>query len=61
MNSCEKKMLDKGVIRESMSPRSASATLVPKKSEDGKRKFRLCRFSSPKFRDYVPYISPTGV
>jgi len=36
------KMLQKGVIRPSTSPWSAPAILVPKKSEDGKPKFRFC-------------------
>jgi len=36
------KMLQKGVIRPSASPWSAPAILVPKKSEDGKPKFRFC-------------------
>jgi hypothetical protein len=36
------KMLDKWVIRESNSPWSAPAILVPKKSPDGKPKFRFC-------------------
>ena len=35
-------MLDTGVIRESRSPWSAPAILVPKKSLDGKQKFRFC-------------------
>ena len=35
-------MVDKGVIRESTSPRSAPDILVPKKSEDGKPKLRFC-------------------
>jgi len=35
-------MLDKGVIRESNSPLSAPAIAVPKKSPDGKPKFRFC-------------------
>jgi hypothetical protein len=35
-------MLRKGVIRESTSPWSAPAILVPKKSPDGKPKFRFC-------------------
>jgi hypothetical protein len=36
------KMLEKGVIRESSSPWSFPAILVPKKSPDGKPKFRFC-------------------
>jgi len=35
-------MLDRGVIRESRSPWSAPAILVPKKILDGKPKFRFC-------------------
>ena len=35
-------MLAKGVIRESSSPWSAPAILVPKKSHDGKPKYRFC-------------------
>jgi len=35
-------MLAKGVIRESSSPWSAPAVLVPKKSADGKPKYRFC-------------------
>ena len=35
-------MLDKNVIRESTSPWSALAILFPKKSENGKPKFRFC-------------------
>jgi len=35
-------MLDKGVIRPSNSPWSASAILVPKKSADGTAKYRFC-------------------
>jgi len=35
-------MLDKGVIRESKSPWSAPSILVPKRSTDGKPKFRFC-------------------
>ena len=35
-------MLDRGVIRESRSPWSAPSILVPKKSLDGKPKFRFC-------------------
>jgi hypothetical protein len=36
------KMLDQGVIRESSSPWSAPALLVPKRSSDGKPRFRFC-------------------
>jgi hypothetical protein len=36
------KMLDQGVIRESNSPWSAPALLVPKRSSDGKPRFRFC-------------------
>jgi hypothetical protein len=36
------KMLKKGVIRESNSPWSAPANLVPKRSLDGKPKYRFC-------------------
>jgi len=36
------KMLQKGVIRPTKSPWSASAISVPKKSEEGKPKFRFC-------------------
>ena len=35
-------MLDRGVIRDSRFPWSAPAMLVPKKSLDGKPKFRFC-------------------
>jgi len=35
-------MLQKGVIRESNSPWSAPALLVPKRSTDGKPTFRFC-------------------
>jgi len=35
-------MLDKNIIRESQSPWSAPAILVPKKSLDGKPKYRFC-------------------
>jgi len=35
-------MLAKGVIRESISPWSAPTILVPKKSPDGKPKYRFC-------------------
>jgi hypothetical protein len=35
-------MLNRGVIRESTSPWSAPAILVPKKSSDGKQKYRFC-------------------
>jgi hypothetical protein len=36
------KMLQKGVIRESNSPSSSPAILVPKQSLDGKPKYRFC-------------------
>jgi hypothetical protein len=36
------KMLDKGIIRDSCSPWSAPAILLPKKSPNGKPKFRFC-------------------
>jgi len=36
------KMQEKGIIRDSCSPWSAPATLVPKKNPDGKLKFRFC-------------------
>jgi hypothetical protein len=36
------KMLDQGVIRESNTPCSAPALLVPKMSRDGKPRFRFC-------------------
>ena len=36
------KMLDKGIIRESTSPLAAPAILVPKRSLDGKPKYRFC-------------------
>ena len=42
MKAQVQEMLDKGVIRESNSPWSAPAILVPKKSLDGKPKFRFC-------------------
>jgi hypothetical protein len=42
MDSQVKYMLRKGVIRKSQSPLSASAIIVPKKSLDGKQKFRFC-------------------
>jgi len=35
-------MLDKDIVRPSTSPWSAPAILVPKKSQDGKPKFRFC-------------------
>jgi len=44
------KMLAKGVIRESNSPWSAPVLLVPKRSLDGKPKFRFCvDFRGPEF------------
>jgi hypothetical protein len=36
------KMLQKGAIRERISPWAAPAILVPKKSLDGKPKYRFC-------------------
>jgi len=42
MQAQVEKMLEKGVIRESSSPWSTSAILVPKKSVDGKPKYRFC-------------------
>ena len=42
MKTQVEKMLEKKVIRESTSPWSAPAILVPKKSENGKPKFRFC-------------------
>lgn len=36
------KMLDRGVIRESTSPWAAPSILVPKRSLDGKPKYRFC-------------------
>jgi len=42
MKTQVEKMLEKNVIRESTSPWSAPAILVPKKSENGKPKFRFC-------------------
>jgi hypothetical protein len=42
MESQVKDMLQKGVIRKSQSPWSAPAILIPKKSLDGKPKFRFC-------------------
>jgi len=42
MQSQIQTMLDKGVIRKSHSPWSAPAILVPKKSADGKPKYRFC-------------------
>jgi hypothetical protein len=36
------KMLDRGIIRQSNSPWSAPAILVPKKSIDGTPNFRFC-------------------
>ena len=35
-------MLERGVIKESSSPWAAPAVLVPKKSVDGKPKYRFC-------------------
>jgi hypothetical protein len=42
MQTQVQKMLDKGVIRPSNSPWTAPALLVPKKSADGKPKYRFC-------------------
>jgi transposase InsO family protein len=42
MKSQVQNMLDKGVIRDSTSPWQAPAILVPKKSSDGKPKYRFC-------------------
>jgi hypothetical protein len=42
MKSQIEKMLDRGVIRESNSPWSAPTILVPKKTPNGKPKFRFC-------------------
>jgi hypothetical protein len=42
MKTQVKKMLQQGVIRESDSPWSAPTILVPKKSLDGKPKYRFC-------------------
>jgi hypothetical protein len=42
MQSQEQKMLNKRVISESTSPWSAPALLIPKKSLDGKPKYRFC-------------------
>jgi len=56
------KMMDKGVIRENTSPWSAPAILFPKRSEDGKPKFRFCvDFRALNSVTYVRYISRTGV
>jgi hypothetical protein len=38
----KQKLFVKGVVRESNSPWSAQALLVPKRSLDGKSKFRFC-------------------
>ena len=35
-------MLDKGIVRASSPPWSAPAILVPKKTADGKQKYRFC-------------------
>ena len=35
-------MLEKGVIRESQSPWVSPSIIVPKKSPDGKQKYRFC-------------------
>jgi hypothetical protein len=42
MQTKVKKMLDTSVIRESNSPWSVPAILVPKLSADGNKKFMLC-------------------
>jgi hypothetical protein len=42
MKSQVEKLLDKGIIRASSSPWSAPAILVPKKSQDGRPKYRFC-------------------
>ena len=42
MESHVQKMLDQGVIRESSSPWSVPAILVPKRSLDGKPRYRFC-------------------
>jgi hypothetical protein len=42
LNTQVKDMLNKGIIEESSSPWSATAILVPKKSQDGKPKYRFC-------------------
>jgi hypothetical protein len=42
MKSQIRDMLDKGVIRERPSPWSGPAILIPKKSPDGKPKYRFC-------------------
>jgi hypothetical protein len=42
MDAQVKKMLRQGFIRESDSPWSAPAILVPKKGLDGKPKYRFC-------------------
>ena len=42
MKSQIEKMLEKGIIRQSNSPWSTPAILVPKKSLDGRPKFRFC-------------------
>jgi hypothetical protein len=61
MKTQTQQMLDKGVIRESKFPCFALAILVPKKSTDGKLKFRLCRLSNPKCGDEIRHQSTAGL
>jgi hypothetical protein len=49
MENQEQNMLKKGVIRESSSPRSAPVILVPKKSLDGRPKYRFSCDFIPRF------------
>ena len=60
MKSQIEEMLDKGVIRESNSPLSAPAIAVPKKSPDGKPKFRFCVDFRPlnSVTTFDPYVLP---